>query len=206
MKDILDVNKARFITVAMTDTNGLPRGQKISRNSFDGILKAGMGMAPVTFALDQTDAFLEIPGVTDENADFHDSPLIVDPETVRSVPLEKDGDDLLVLSNYTGETADTRPGSLLKRVLNKGADNGLNLKYGLELEYTMFNETAQTSQEKGFRNLTPATAHPSHDLLIYQSAQSEWYSDVADMCDAIAALRASHFAREWLGDTFVDAF
>ena len=203
MKEILDANKTRFITVAMTDTNGLLRGQKVSRSAFEGILAAGMGMAPVTFALDPTDEILNIPGVTDESADFHDSPLIVDPETVRSVPWEKDGDDLLVLSNYTGETAGMCPRSLLKSVLGKGADMGLNLKYGLELEYTMFNETSQTLQEKGFRNLTPATAHASHDLLIYQSAQSEWYGDVADMCDALKIDLAK--MHEEIGAGFMEA-
>lgn len=115
MKDILDANNTRFITVAMTDTNGLMRGQKVSRSSFEEILKAGMGMAPVTFALDPTDEILNIPGVTDESADFHDSPLIVDQTSARSIPWEKPGDDLLVLSNYADETADLCPRSLLSK-------------------------------------------------------------------------------------------
>ena len=203
MKDILDANKTRFITVAMTDTNGLLRGQKVSRGSFEGILNAGMGMAPVTFALDPTDEFLEIPGVTDENADFHDSPLIVDPASVRSIPWERDGDDLLVLSNYTGETAGMCPRSLLCSVLDKGTDAGINLKYGLELEYMMFNETAETLREKGFRNLTPATMHASHDLLIYQTTQADWYSDVADMCDALKIDLAK--MHEEIGAGFMEA-
>lgn len=185
MKDILDSNNTRFITVAMSDTNGLLRGQKLSRKSFEGILQAGMGMAPVTLALDPTDEILDIPGITDESADFHDSPLRIDPETVRSIPWEAPGDDLLVLSNYTDETAEICPRSLLKSVLDKGAARGINLKYGLELEFTLFNETAESLQDKGFRNLSPATPHASHDLLIYQAAQSDWYRDVADMCDAL---------------------
>ena len=185
MKDILDSNNTRFITVGMTDTNGLLRGQKVSRRSFEQILEAGMGMAPVTFALDPTDEILDMPGVTDEAADFHDSPLVVDKNTVRSIPWEKPGDDLLVLSNYEDETAGLCPRSILKSVLSHGKNNGLNLKYGLELEYTLFNETSESIHEKGFQNLVPATPHASHDLLIYQSTQSDWYRDVADMCDSM---------------------
>lgn len=203
MKDILDANNTRFITVAMTDTNGLLRGQKVSRSSFEGILKAGMGMAPVTFALDPTDEILNIPGVTDESADFHDSPLIVDQNSARSIPWEKPGDDLLVLSNYTDETADLCPRSLLSKVLAKGEDMGLTLKYGLELEYTLFNETSDSLQEKGFRNLAPATPHASHDLLIYQAAQSDWYSDVADMCDSLKIDLAK--MHEEIGPGFMEA-
>jgi glutamine synthetase len=203
MKDILDTNQTRFITVAMTDTNGLLRGQKVSRSSFEGILKAGMGMAPVTFALDPTDEILNIPGVTDESADFHDSPLIVDPSSVRSIPWEKPGDDLLVLSNYNDKTADLCPRYLLFKVLAKGENMGLTLKYGLELEYTLFNETAESLQEKGFRNLSPATPHASHDLVIYQAAQSDWYSDVADMCDSLKINLAK--MHEEIGPGFMEA-
>lgn len=86
MKDVPGANKARFITVAMTDTNGLLRGQKVSRASFEGILGANMGLSSLTFALDPTDAILDIPGVTDESANFHDSPLIADPAPVRRTP------------------------------------------------------------------------------------------------------------------------
>lgn len=203
MKDILDANKTRFITVAMTDTNGLLRGQKVSRSSFEGIMKAGMGMSPVTFALDPTDEILDIPGVTDEAADFHDSPLIVDAASVRSVPWEKLGDDLLVLSNYMDETAGLCPRALLLSVLGKSAQQGLTLKYGLELEYTLFNETSETLAEKGFQNPTPASTHASHDLLIYQSAQSDWYAEVADMCEALKIDLAK--MHEEIGAGFMEA-
>ena len=46
---------ARFATVAMTDTNGLLRGQMVSTGSLKGVARNGMGMAPVTLALDPTD-------------------------------------------------------------------------------------------------------------------------------------------------------
>ncbi len=203
MKDILDENKTRYITVAMTDTNGLLRGQKVSRGSFEGILKAGMGMAPVTFALDPTDEILNLPGVTDDQADFHDSPLVVDPSSVRSIPWEAPGDDLVVLSNYQDDNAGMCPRALLSKVLAKAEEMGLSLKYGLELEFTLFNETSQSLQEKGFRNLEPATGHASHDLLIYQAAQSDWYKDVADMCDALKIDLAK--MHEEIGPGFMEA-
>ncbi len=74
MDEILDENNCHFATVAMSDTNGLLRGQKVSRKSLEGILKSGMGMAPVTLALDPTDEILNLPGVSDDSADFHDTP------------------------------------------------------------------------------------------------------------------------------------
>jgi len=96
---------SRFATVAMTDTNGLLRGQMVSARSLAGIAKNGMGMSPVTLALDPTDVVLNVPGVSDDTSDFHDDPLTVDPSTVRRLPWSKPGHDLLVLSNYSGAAA-----------------------------------------------------------------------------------------------------
>lgn len=185
MQDQLDANQCRMATVAIFDTNGLLRGQKVSRRNLEGILEKGMGMSPVQLALDPTDAILPIPGVSDDDANFHDSPLTVDQDSLRTIPFEAAGDNLLLLANFTGENAGLCPRSLLSRVLEKGKTMGFQAKYGMELEYTLFDETSASIAAKGFRNLTPATPHASHDLVIYQTAQSTWYSEVADMCEAL---------------------
>lgn len=185
MDKLLDENNCRFATVAMTDTNGLLRGQKISRSGLGGIFRDGMGMAPVTLALDPTDVILDLPGVTDESADFHDTPLIVDQNSARRIPWEAPGHDLLFLSQYSGDGAGLCPRSILSRVLERAADMGITPKYGLELEFTLFDETPETLAAKGFRNLKPATRHASHDLVMYQTLQSDWYRDVAEMCEAL---------------------
>ena len=77
---------SKFATVAMTDTNGLLRGQMVAADSLAGLVKNGMGMAPAQLALDPTDELLNLPGVTDEAGDFHDGLLKIDPQTARTVP------------------------------------------------------------------------------------------------------------------------
>ena len=205
MNRLLDDDNCRFATVAMTDTNGLLRGQKVSRKSLAGILESGMGMSPVTLALDPTDVILDLPGITDESADFHDTPLVVDQSTARRIPWEAPGDDLLLLASYAGEgeAAALCPRAILARVLERAAAMGLTPKYGLELEYTLFDETAETLAEKGFRDLRPATRHASHDLVIYQAAQSDWYGAVADMCAALKIDLAK--MHEEIGPGFMEA-
>lgn len=183
MKDKLDANNCRMATVAIFDTNGLLRGQKVSRKNLEGILEKGMGMSPVQLALDPTDAILPIPGVSDDDANFHDAPLQVDQSSLRNIPFEAEGDDLLLLANFTGNNAGLCPRSILSNIIAKGKTMGLHAKYGMELEYTLFNETSASLAAKGFRNLEPATAHASHDLVIYQTSQASWYTDVADMCE-----------------------
>ena len=185
LDDFLADPGSRFATVAMTDTNGLLRGQMVSASSLKGIAKAGMGMAPAQLALDPTDVHLNLPGVNDDAGDFHDDPLVVDPASARRLPWSKPGHDLLVLSNFTGASAELCPRSILSRVLARAAQAGFFPKYGMELEYTLFDETPESAREKGYRNLKPATLHASHDLIIYQAVQTEWYEALAGICEPL---------------------
>lgn len=203
LQDFLDDDTSRFATVALVDTNGLLRGQMVSTRSLKGILKAGMGMAPAQLALDPTDEMLEMPGVTDGSGDFHDDPLIVDPSSARRIPWAKAGHDLLLLTNYSGETAAICPRSILRSVLERAGAAGYVPKYGMELEYTLFDETAETAREKGYRNLKTATMHPSHDLVLYQTVQTEWYEAIAAMCEPLKIDLAK--MHEEIGGGFMEA-
>jgi len=194
---------SRFATVAMTDTNGLLRGQMVSAASLKGIAKNGMGMAPAQLALDPTDVMLTIPGVNDDKGDFHDDPLTLDQATARRLPWSKPGHDLLVLSNYVGPSAQICPRALLKSVLARAAEAGLTPKYGMELEYTLFDETPESARAKGYRNLKTATPHASHDLILYQVVQTEWYEAVAAMCEPLRIDLAK--MHEEIGSGFMEA-
>lgn len=185
LHDFLADPASRFATVAMTDTNGLLRGQMVSVGSLKGIARNGMGMAPAQLALDPTDVQLNLPGVNDDSGDYHDDPLQLDPSSVRRLPWSKPGHDLLVLSNFTGASADLCPRSILTKVLARAADAGLFPKYGMELEYTLFNDPPEVVKAKGYRNLTPATLHASHDLIVYQAVQTEWYEALAAICEPL---------------------
>jgi glutamine synthetase len=185
LDDYLADPGSRFATVAMTDTNGLLRGQMVSVGSLKGIAKAGMGMAPAQLALDPTDVHLNLPGVNDDSGDFHDDPLVVDPASVRRLPWSKPGHDLLILSNFTGASAELCPRSILTKVLGRAAEAGLFPKYGMELEYTLFDETPESAKAKGYRNLKPATQHASHDLIVYQAVQTEWYEALSAICEPL---------------------
>lgn len=194
---------SRFATVAMTDTNGLLRGQMVSVSSLRGIAKNGMGMAPAQLSLDPTDAFLNLPGVNDDSGDFHDDTLQLDPGTARRLPWSKPGHDLLILSNFTGESAKLCPRAILKSVLARAADAGHAPKYGMELEYTLFDETPESARAKGWRNLKAATQHASHDLTIYQVVQTEWYEAIAAMCEPLGIDLAK--MHEEIGPGFMEA-
>lgn len=202
-EEYIAAHERGYASVAVVDTNGLLRGQLVSSHSLAGILRNGMGMSPVTFALDPTDEILELPGISDEDADFHDDFMRVDPSSARRLPWSTDGRDLLLLASYDGETGGICPRSLLGRVLSRAAEAGYAPKYGLELEYTLFDETAESAREKGYRGLRTATTHRSHDLLVYQAVQTEWYEAVADLCDALRIDLAK--MHEEIGGGFLEA-
>lgn len=193
----------RFVTIAVADTNGLLRGQKVAAAELPSILENGMGMSPAQLALDPTDVFLEMPGVTDGTGDFHDSLLRVDDESRREIPWETATDRGLYLAQFTGEAEAFCPRSLLRRVLARAAALDCHPKMGYELEYTLFNETAETLAQKGYDNLRTATAHASHDLVIYQAAQSEFYNGVADFCGPLRIELAK--MHEEIGGGFMEA-
>ncbi len=185
LEDYIADPASRFATVAMTDTNGLLRGQMVSVGALKGIAKNGMGMAPAQLSLDPTDVLLPIPGVNDDTGDFHDDTLELDPSTVRHLPWSKPGHDLLVLSNFKGPSAELCPRALLKKVLGRAEAAGLHPKYGMELEFTLFDETPESAKAKGYRGLKTATPHASHDLILYQVVQTEWYEAMAAMCEPL---------------------
>ena len=177
--------KKRFITIAAVDTNGLLRGQKIAASGLAGILKNGMGMAPAQLALDPTDEILPIPGVTDDDADFHDSMLKVDENSRRTMPFEREQDADIYLADFTGDAQGLCPRTLLHKQLTRVSTHGFVAKLGFEQEFTLFNETSASISEKNFDNLVTATPYPSHDLIIYQSIQSDFYAEVADLCETL---------------------
>ena len=175
----------RFITVAVTDTNGLLRGQKIAAGNLDNLLNNGLGMAPAQLALDPTDEILPVDGVTDDSSDFHDGLLKIDPTSLRSMPFERSEDADIYLAEFTGDAQGLCPRSLLRKQLEKATSMGVQVKYGFEQEFTLFNETSATIIEKEYENLDTATPHASHDLILYQSLQSDLYAEVADLCDVM---------------------
>jgi len=159
-------------------------------------------MAPAQLALDPTDEILPIPSVTDDSADFHDSLLHVDKSSLRTMPFERDEDSQLYLAEFSGDAKGLCPRSLLREQLARAESLGLKPLYGFEQEFTLFNESSATLAAKDFDNLSTATTYPSHDLLIYQSIQSDFYAEVADMCDVLGVSLAK--MHEEIGGGFME--
>ena len=79
MRQIVEERGADHVNVAVTDMHGLLRGKYKFLSSLDG----GFGIPPLIFALDNTDAILEVPGVSDASSGFHNGVAHILPETCR---------------------------------------------------------------------------------------------------------------------------
>ena len=86
------------------------------------------------------------------------------------------------------------------------------------LEYTLFDETDVSAKAKGYRNLKTTTLAAGlagiqqkiepHSEVIGNGYEQQGISPDFPrlMPEAIARLKSSSFAREWLGDRFVETF
>jgi glutamine synthetase len=104
------------------------------------------------------------------------------PSSLRHIAVERDQDSPLYLAQFTGGTADISPGAVLRRVLARAESMGLIPEVGIELEFTLFDKTPRSLAAKGYEGLGTATVHPGHDLILYQTAQAEFYFEVAEIC------------------------
>jgi glutamine synthetase len=73
----------------------------------------------------------------------------------------------------------------------------------MELEYTLFDETPESARAKGYRNLKTATQHNSHDLVLYQVQQTEWYEALAGCASRLRINLAK--MHEEIGGGFMEA-
>lgn len=213
-KDMLDSQKVteieqkmiaedvRFVSVALCDTYGVLRAKLLPRARFLSALKSGTGVPAAILTFDATDVMLPMPGLLDDEADFHDAVLEVDPDSGRTIPWEAPHRNRLYLGNFSGATSAVCTRSLLKRVLAKGEAMGFVPRYGLEVEYTLFDETRESIRAKGFRNLQLVTPASNTYRLSHQSAQADWYEAVLELCEGLGIeIAATH---EEIGPGFME--
>ncbi len=182
LREIIESRDVEFVTVAMPDLQGLLRGKYMSRSKFLGALESGYGMPTMVFALEPTDAIMKIPGISDDGCGFADGVARILPETVREIPWERPHRNLFVLAEMSGEDEAICPRAVYRRVAERAADMGFRPFHACELEFTLFNETATSAFEKGYKNLDISTPHKSYGVVLRQLVRSEFYDDLLETC------------------------
>ncbi|MEQ9367216.1 MAG: glutamine synthetase family protein [Leptospirales bacterium] len=146
------------IKVAITDIDGIMRGKYIHLDKFLSALDSGFGFCNVVFGWDSADVCYDHVKFTGWHTGYPDAEARLDEGTYRTIPW--DDYTPLFLGDFgdaTGNGLAVCPRQLLKRVIKKAQDMGFKAMCGIELEFFNFEETPQSLNEKGFRDLQSIT-------------------------------------------------
>ncbi len=91
--------------------------------------------------------------VYDPSETFQDEAARIDPTTGRHYPFEPDA--ALFIADFIGPSAEIAPRSVLHRQIERASALGYAVQAGVECEFTVLAETANSLREKGFERLQP---------------------------------------------------
>jgi glutamine synthetase len=138
------------------DIDGVLRGKYVSLDKLRSALKSGFGFCDVIFGWDIVDAVYDTATVTGPQTGYPDVQAVLDPRTLRSIPWEPRVAAMLCdFKDSAGRDHPACPRSLLKRVIERARNMGYEPKFGAEYEFFLFQETRDSLEQKGFRNLEP---------------------------------------------------
>ncbi|KAF2190438.1 glutamine synthetase/guanido kinase [Zopfia rhizophila CBS 207.26] len=167
LPELLRVDHA--IKVAGVDVDGMLRGKLMAKEKFLSIAREGFGFCSVIFGWDMHDQtyFKELKISNKENG-YRDLIAIPDLSSFRRIPWENNIPFFLV-SFYDPDTKSSLsvcPRSLLKRTVDKLAENGLGAMAGAEYEFYQFR--APQTHDGPERNSSSTAAflrdNPAHSL------------------------------------------
>ena len=189
-RDVVDASHARqlvnerelsHIKVGVFDVDGVLRGKYISTEKFFSALENGFGFCDVVLGWDVKDQLYDNVSYTGWHTGYPDATVRIVPDSCRNLPLERDG--LLFLGEFSNQAAQVCPRNLLKRVLSKASDMGVELYSAFEYEFFVFNETPHSVREKDYRNLVPMAPAEFGYSVIRNSAESDTYQMLLDLAE-----------------------
>ncbi len=195
--------EARHVTVAVPDLHGFLRGKYMSIDKFAAALDHGFGFPAAVYAFDPTDVILEIPGLSDPGSAYEDAVARILPETCREIPWEPPHRNLMFLAALSGAEKRYCPRAVYERVAARAADMGFTPFHACELEFTLFEETARSAFDKGYRNLQLSSPHKSYEVLLRQEVRSEFHNALMDTFAAMEVQLES--VHEEMGPGFMEA-
>ena len=162
---------------ALPDLWGRLVGKRVTARTFRRILddRNGLNASLYLFVVDMDMEPLPGFALTDWNRGFQDFLMLPDLSTLRVVPwLERTA---LVLCDAvierTGEPVEVAPRQILKRQIQRAADQGLSVKCGSELEVFFFADTYRDAWVGGYTGLHPLSNYRA-DYHVLQTTKDEW--------------------------------
>lgn len=172
---LLDEHGITRIRLGTFDLDGVLRGKYVSRDKLASAIEAGMGFCDVLFGWDMNDDLYDRESLTGWHTGYPDALVKIDVDSFRIVPWEP-GTALFLMDMFdrNGEPYPLSARHLLGSLVAQAADAGYTFRSALEYEYFFFRESAQTVNEKGFRDLTPL----SPGMFGYSASRASVHSDL----------------------------
>lgn len=140
------------VRVAIADIDGVLRGKYLHRETFAATLDDGFGFCNGVFGWDCADSLYDNCAYTGWHSGYPDTKVVLDASTFRRVPWDDNipffiGDPV----NADGSPLEIAPRQLAKRVLEKAARMGFEVRVGMEFEWFNFRADSADLDARGHR-------------------------------------------------------
>src|SRR5262249_41327450 len=173
----------RHVKVGVHDIDGILRGKYLHIDKFSSALDGGMGFCDVVLGWDSNDQLYDNVTFTGWHTAYPDATVRILPETCREIATEPG--NLLFLCEFVDKAEEICPRGVLRRVLDRAAGLGFDVKVGFEYEFFVFAETAFSIREKGYRNLKPISPGFFGYSMLRNSVLSDWHKDLLALCETM---------------------
>ncbi|MCP1854283.1 MULTISPECIES: glutamine synthetase family protein [unclassified Bradyrhizobium] len=184
-------NSARAAMIGVSDFDGILRGKHVLGEDLsdgDKVVK----FSEAVLAWDCADRVIPAGFTQKPLSAFGDADLRVLSGTGRLVSYL--GDQDLYLAEFTGAHEDICPRGILRKVLKRAADHGYGCTAGFEFEFMLFNENADTIEDKPFGQWAPFTRGPFGYSIARSVAHQELFGEILALCEkARIPLSGLHF-------------
>ncbi|EAQ43978.1 hypothetical protein MED193_00530 [Roseobacter sp. MED193] len=173
----------KHIKVGFFDVDGVFRGKFMAQGKFLSALQDGYGFCDAVLGWDVADTLYDNSKFTGWHTGFPDATLRIIPES--GVILPFDNETLFFSSEFSGRAESICPRGVLRRVLQRAHDMGFIAKAAMEFEFFMFQETPDSLEEKGFRDLKNLSPGNMSYSALRSIVQEDLYQDILDTFGSI---------------------
>jgi glutamine synthetase len=180
---IVEQRELSHVKVGIFDMDGILRGKYMSRDKFFSALDSGFGFCDVVLGWDSHDQLYDNVSYSGWHKGYPDAPVRIVPECCRELPFEEGG--LFFMAEFSPPAEALCPRHLLRRVLARAADMGLESYAGFEYEFFVFNETPNTVREKHYRDLAPMAPGFFGYSVLRNTVHSDFYRDLLALSETM---------------------
>jgi glutamine synthetase len=161
------------------------RGKYLTMDKFESVANSSAGFCDCVFGWDINDKLLDNLTFSHWDKGFPDVSFRLDLSTQRALPYEDTTPFFIaeLIPPSGREFHPICPRNLLKRVLARAAELGYVAHLGFEYEFFVFDETADSIRDKGYRNLKPFTPGMFGYSVLRSSVHSDLHRDFMAYCE-----------------------